>query len=324
MNTSLGLQGGSGAAAMDVQLWRSAPNTWQFSSVGGGAPIIDFNNAQLIHTSFGLAQFGRCYTQTGAPNTDSALAGVGTIFFGPSLLGNVITLQDPVTLTMETQTFSQIPIVISGFSNGVYDLYINSASATTVAATTTVWSGVNTPPTRSIDPANRLAKNGSPQSLLVAVFRVSSAVVADAPGGTSGGSLRNISNLYNPVPKSMGFGPISVGSSGGGYPTANSTTDSFVVPFVGAYSFSYIVTAVQQPNAGGGVVGLGIAANNNTTPTTNIQFTAYAANALGGITAALPIVPQAGQNTVNTFGGIVGTATLNSVTNLQTASTIYV
>ncbi len=317
MNTSLGLQGGPGNAAMDVQFSRSAADTWLLAKVGGAAAILDMAGSRIIHTSSIVSNGGRAYGITGAPFQDTTSGGVGTFFYGPDGRNNTITLQDTGTNQLTTQIFAQISQSVT-LADGMYDFYVKTASSTTISGSTTVWGGINTPPARGTDILGRLTKSGDAGALLVAVFRVVSNLTYDYQG------FRRICNLYNPVPKAIGVGPSNIGASGAAYPTAVGGGAEFLAPFANnTGSFLYAGHVVAQHSLANGIAGLGIALNSVVTPINTAQYQAYANNASSSITLPVQVLgAAAGVNTLTGFLGVVAGGGTTTNSNYYTAGII--
>lgn len=184
--------GPGGSTAPDVDFQRSATTTIQLQPSGS---TIDMNNGSFINVSSLSGSSapavcgGRVYMTTGAPYTNHAAA--TTIFFGPAI-SNQININGTV------QTFSEVSLAIGALSTGMYDVYVNSASSTTVGLSTSVWGGLNTPPTRGTDIYGRLTKDAAAGFLLVASIYIngSNQVEDDA-------SLRGIGNVYNLAPRNL-------------------------------------------------------------------------------------------------------------------------
>lgn len=312
MNTSLGLVGGSGSAAPDVKFVRSAANTWQIATTAGGAAILDMNGGQIIHTYLGTINNGRMYGITASPYADTTSAGVTSIFFGPAAGGGVITLQDTSVNQLTTQTFSQISLSTT-LADGLYDLYIKSASSTTISASTGAWSSTTAPPTRGTDIIGRATKNGDAGSLLVGAFRVVSNTVYDYT------ARRNIHNLFNQVSKRFAGTPGTQGPTGVVFPAAIGTFGVGIAEYIqtlstgpGSAEFTFISSIqLSAINVIGGI-GIGI---NATTATSLAIYQAYAATTQTTVACGLSPSPAAGLTTINFLLGVVGgggNETLNS------------
>jgi len=222
MTTDKGLQfGPGGTTTPDVELIRSATNTLQFLAPGGGTATLDGNGGTIDNVanitlasggdlnlnggfisglSLGMVNNGRLYMVSGSPYADSSAA--ATLYFGPTG-GNQITLYNGSAEV--TQTFSEVSISTGALSTGVYDVYVKSASSTTVVLSTVAWGGLTIPPTRGTQDG-RPTKNGDATSLLIA------AVWVDGSNHvTDNTSIRGLSNLYNTMSKSV-FAQVPVAS----------------------------------------------------------------------------------------------------------------
>jgi hypothetical protein len=276
MTTNAGLQfGPGGSTAPDVAWIRSASNTIQLRTPAGGAAIEDGNGGTLQNfanitlasggtfnlnggsisgTTFPVVNNGRLYLTSGSPYADTTAT--GTLYFGP-INGNQITLYNGSAEV--TQTFSQVSLSVGGLSaSTVYDIYVKSASSTTVVLSSVAWSGLNTPPTRGTQDG-RFTKNGDATSLLVgAIYLNAGSQVTDDT------ATRGVNNLYNQIPRAL-FANDSTTSwtYSGAIRAANSnTTDgtgrfSFVQTLTNA---ALDVTCFCAVNSGGnaGSIGIGL------------------------------------------------------------------
>jgi hypothetical protein len=215
MTTDKGLQfGPGGSTAPDIELKRSAATTLQILTPAGGAGTFDGNAGTLqnfsnITLSSGgtlnlnggtlsgftsaMVNGGRLYLVSGTPFSDSG--STSTLFFGPAY-GNQITLYNGSSEV--TQTFAQVSLsLVSLTVNSVYDVYVKSASGTTVALSTVIWTNTTTPPTRGTQDG-RLTKSGDATSLLAGSIFINASNQA-----IDNTSTRGVSNLYNAVPRAM-------------------------------------------------------------------------------------------------------------------------
>jgi hypothetical protein len=248
----------------DIGIRRTTNNTIQLyvpnnDGETSPVPVFDFTNAVLLSNPPLPIPGGRLYLTTGAPYTDTGTSTV--LYYGPAT-SNVITLSNGTNEV--PQTFVQISVSIGSLSSGVYDVYINSASSTTVALTLTAWGGMNTPPTRSTDGFGRPCKSATPNDLLVGAIYVNGSNQT-----VDNTSERWVSNLYNTIPRSLWCtDPTTTWatSSTAPVPANSSTTDG-----IGRVSF---VSVLPNPgfhvtcfgdtgnSSGGGPAGyLGIGAN---------------------------------------------------------------
>jgi hypothetical protein len=275
MTTNAGLQfGPGGSTAPDVSLIRTAANTLQLRTPAGGAAIedgnggtlqnfatitlasggvINLNGGSISGTAFPMVNNGRLYLTSGSAYADGGAT--GTLYFGPAT-GNQITLYNGTSEV--TQTFSQASLSVGGLSaSTVYDIYVKSASSTTVTLSSVAWSGLNSPPTRGTQDG-RLTKNGDATSLLVGtIYLNGSSQVTDNT------ATRGINNLYNQIPRAL-FANDSTTSWTYGTATiraANSnTTDgtgrfSFVQTLANA---AFDVTSFCAANSSGNTASIGI------------------------------------------------------------------
>jgi hypothetical protein len=138
-----------------------------------------------------FTQQGRLTDTTATPNGGNSSSGSTTLYFTPSYNGNQITLYNGTAWV--TQTFAEINLAVNTLTSGdVYDVYITSASSTTVTMSVVAWSG-NTPPTRDTQ-NGRLVKHSTPTALLVGTIYT--------PDGThvySWNGQRYINNFYNQI-----------------------------------------------------------------------------------------------------------------------------
>jgi hypothetical protein len=326
LTTSTGLQGGPGNAALDVQMSRTAANTWGVQAVGGGAGNIDLSGGLLLHAADLIVNGGRAYGITGAPYQDTTSGGVASIFYGPAV-HKYITLIDPGTSTPTTQTFSEVSLSVAALGTVVLDLYVKSASTTTVTLSSVSWAGVNTPPTRQTDALGRLCKNGDTASLLVAVAYVQSNLAFDFAGSAAAiNGNRAIYNIYNQVTKALGSTGVNVGPSAAAYPTQVTGKEIFLAPFTnGQESFGYVLLSEGQHSLANGQAGIGVSLNSNVTPGVTGVFQAYAINAVGTMGAALSMPGAlAGLNQIFWFTGVVsggGNVTSSNMSGTSELST---
>jgi hypothetical protein len=235
------IQFGPGTAtATDVGIKRSGAITLQlYSPSSAGTPIFDLGGGSL-ETNGSPAYMingGRLYLVSGSPLADGSSSGNATIYFGPaySTFGNLITLYSGTAEA--TQTFAETSLSISALATGVYDVFVSSASSSTITLSTSAWSGLNTIPTRGVQDG-RLTKNGTATALLVGsiyVYNPSSGVTYDWLGG------RDVSNVYNALPKTF-FASITTASW---TPGSLGSTNSNVTDGQGRVSF---VTAIAGQN----------------------------------------------------------------------------
>lgn len=290
MNTSLGLEGGPGGATVpDVQFSRSAATTWQIAAVGGGAATLDMNQGAVINTNLGMPMHGRLYGATGDPYGVTDIASTSNIYYGPTSLGNFITLENVTTGTLVTQTFAQATLALSGLTaNTGYDVYATSASSTTITLSTSAWTG-NTPPARGADIAGRLTKTGAVNSLLVGAFyAVSATTTKDNVGG------RWISNVFNPIQRAL----VAQDNTASWTLTSNvaqsmngNTTDGVGRFSIFSVSANYGLArmnnfVIGQSNTLGSIVNAGIGVNSTTVYFSVGSYQAYAINSQGTISSS--------------------------------------
>ena len=190
------IQFGPGSStAVDVELKRSATLTLQLSSPGAvGTPIFDLTQGIEYSNSPNPIPGGRLYLTTGSPVANANAA--ANVYYGP-YRSNTVTISNGTNQV--PQTFAQTTLSLSALSTAtVYDIYITSASPTTISFVTVAWGGINTPPTRSTDSYGRLCANGTPADLLVG-----SIYVNGSNQTVDNTSERWVSNIYNAVPRAM-------------------------------------------------------------------------------------------------------------------------
>lgn len=159
------------------------------SQLSASAGILQAQLGFTIPTT--MVSQGRMYGTSGSPFADTTNA--TSVYFGP-VYGNQIVLYNGTTEVL--QTFSEVSVLLSGLTaSTMYDLYVTSASSTTVTLSTTAWSGVTTPPTRGTQDG-RLTQNGTPAALYVGSFYNGSAQVTEDRTAE-----RFIWNYYNRYPK---------------------------------------------------------------------------------------------------------------------------
>jgi hypothetical protein len=300
--TDKGLQfGPGGSTAPDIELIRSAVNTLQILTPSGGPGIYDGNGGTLQNfatitlasggvfnlnggsisgTSFPMVNNGRLYLTSGNPYADTGAS--TTLFFGPTQ-GNQITLYNGTAEV--TQTFMEASIGIGGLSsNTVYDVYVKSASSTSVILSTVAWSGINTPPTRGVQDG-RLTKNGDATSLLVgAISMTGSSTCVDNT------STRGVSNLYNAVSRALFAQDSSTAAATATIAPVNAnTTDgtgrvSFVCVLANQAIEVNYSQSIQLIGAYTGSFGLGF--NSTTAYNTNAIFSGSGFSTAGSVSYA--------------------------------------
>jgi hypothetical protein len=139
-----------------------------------------------------LVNGGRIYVVTGSAYQDAPYT--GHLYFGPAT-SNTITLYNGTSEVL--QTFSEASYSLSSTSQGMYDVYVNSTSSTSVAESLVAWSNNTTQPTRDVQDG-RLCKHSAPTYLFVGSIYVNgSNQTADWTGE------RWVSNFYNLAPKGL-------------------------------------------------------------------------------------------------------------------------
>jgi len=301
MTTNAGLQfGPGGSTAPDVALIRSAATTLQVRTPGGAAAILDgdggtlqnfatvtlasggvfnLNGGSISGTSFPAVNNGRLYLTSNSPYADTGAS--STLYYGP-INGTQITLYNGTAEV--TQTFSQVTLAVGGLTaSTVYDIYVKSASSTTVALSYVAWSGLNTPPARGTQDG-RLTKNGDATSLLVgAIYLNSSSNVTDNT------STRGVSNVYNTIPRALNCVDTTASwtcTSVVPQPSNANTTDGVGrVSYVQAIQGAYGLTAEcwGQAAYAGAQPSLGIGINSTST---GVVFAAQTESS-GSLTATL-------------------------------------
>lgn len=181
--------GAGGSSVLDVGLERIAANV-----ITPYVPSGATGTASLVGNIANSYVGGRLYLTTSSPLADHVAT--GTLFYGP-YTSNAVTISNGSNQI--PQTFAETSLSLSGLStNTVYDIYITSASPTTISFVTTAWGGINTPPTRSVDSYGRSCKSGTPADLLIgAIYVNGSNQTVDIP------AERFVSNLYNAVPRAL-------------------------------------------------------------------------------------------------------------------------
>ena len=188
--------GVGGTTAPDVGFIHSATNTVQLNNgtLNTGTGYLDMNYGAFTNAPIGLTPGGRLYMTTGSPYADGSAA--ATVYYGPAT-NNALLINNGTAYIL--QTFAQVSFSVGALATGMYDVYIKSASLTTIGTpSTAAWGGLNTPPTRSTDSFGRLTKNGDTTSLLVGVVYVDGSAHT-----TDTASSRNVGNLYNQISKPM-------------------------------------------------------------------------------------------------------------------------
>lgn len=91
----------------------------------------------------GISQRVRLYGTTGNPTADAGTA-LTTLFVGP-YTGNTVALYNTGTAQWVSQSFAETSFAVPATTDTIYNVYINSASSTTIAITTTAWTNDTTP-----------------------------------------------------------------------------------------------------------------------------------------------------------------------------------
>lgn len=252
---------------------------------------------------------GRLYLTSGSPYADGNAT--TSLLYGPAQ-------HSLIALNGAIQTFSQISISTAALATGNYDVYINSASLTTIAASMVVWSG-STPPTTSFDSFGRICKNSDVTKLFVG-----SVWVNGSGQVTDNTNLRGISNYYNAVPgalfgtdTTMGWTVTSITPV-----TANGNTTngvgrvSFITCRAGLAAIninSYDTTS--SPNTGNTYPNSGIGINSTTVATVSgagaATITGTNINASSTIALSYAYAPSPGLNFLQrlNWGSAGGTQT---------------
>lgn len=249
--------GPGGSTAPPVYLVYEATNTLQLNPAGS---TLDMQTGSIINvsnisgTTAPAACGGRLYLTSGMPYQDTNAT--GTLYFG----SNAREFSGQININGTLQPFSEVSMSLSALTaSTVYDIYVNSASSTTVTLSTVAWSGINTPPTRSKDSYGRLVKNGTPADLLVG------AIYVNASNQTvDNTSSRQVSNIYSTVPRAMSASdPNPATATSSIAPVDGNTTDGVGrVSFISVvsnqgFSFSYAQSVFLSTSATG-TIGLGL------------------------------------------------------------------
>jgi hypothetical protein len=324
MTSNAGLQFGPGGTTVpDIELIRSATNTLRILVPGGGPGTFDgnagtlqnfsnitltsggslnLNGGTLVGFSFPMVNNGRLYLTSGSPYADTGAS--NTIYYGPTN-GNQITLYNGTTEV--TQTFSEVSLVISTLTaSTMYDVYVKSASSTTVVLSTAAWGGLNTPPTRGVQDG-RYTKNGDATSLLIASIYINASQLT-----TDNSTARQVSNVYNAVPR--GLLCTDTTSSWTSATTSVATANGNTTDGVGRVSFAQALGAVSgmqivcygvcaAGGSGGQYAALGFGINSTTT---------YTASGIGNSTVT-------GDATITVSGVFTPTIGYNYLQRLDSA-----
>lgn len=322
------IQFGPGSAtATDVGINRSGANTLTLYDPASASTPCYLTGVNLNTIP---VNGGRIYGTTGQPfaDADDSL----TLYFGPAY-SNTITLENATSLQLVTQTFSQASASVTGLTSAtMYDVYVNSASSTTVAISFVAWSGVNTPPTRGTDILGRATANGAVNKLLVgSIYAVSDGVnvacwdrvLKATVIGTVGSGARLIHNVYNRIPKSC----CSIGSNntGGTFATFTAVANPDVQYCLSFADESPIGTEVCYASAANlnAIVYFGISLNAANSPMdSGNAYTAFQ-NTLGGqpvtMMASCVIPPAAGLTNIrSTLQTSAGTGNWNLIHGIVT------
>jgi hypothetical protein len=277
----------------------------------GGAAAPTFRALVAADIPNTMVNGGRLYALTGAPYGDTTGSGSGSVFFGPAL-HNQITLPSGGSFAEITQIFSETSAVVTGLNSGwYYDVYIGSASSTTVSITTLAWSTSGTvPPTRAtVD--GRLVQNADHSKLFVGTIYIS----GSAPNNifkTTG--ERDIDNYYNKdeelISSSYNGLNTTAGTTttGGGGNIATSGTDKEMPIEIQA-------EAVCQNSVATGTTATLITGieNGATGVKSSATYQAFAINAVGSEMCFYTYIPNASLQMIS--GGVTaasGTGTLQT------------
>lgn len=275
--------GAGGSAAPDVGVSRTIANTIQINNgtLNSGPAFLDLTFAAITNIPLAVYPGGRIYLGTGAPYSDHAAT--SNIFYGPATNNSILLFNASSNLYL-TQSFAEASGSVGSLTpNTVYDVYINSASSSTVALSFVAWGGLNTPPTRGIDSFGRAIQNMTPANLFVGAIYVNSSNQV-----TDNTSTRGVSNIYNTILRAMtAADPSTASATSSIAPVDGSTTDgvgrcSFVSAMAGkSVNFNYSQT-VQAGTTESGSFGLGL--NSTTAYNSNNQYSGVAVTVPGAVT----------------------------------------
>lgn len=267
------LRYGPGSATVaDVGLSRSNTNTIQLNNgtLNTGTGYLDMTYGIVYNAPLNAIPGGRLYMTTSLPYADHAAA--TTIFYGPAT-ANTLLINNGTGYIY--QTFAEMSFSVGALATGMYDIYIKSATPTTIATpTTAAWGGLNTPPTRTTDNYGRLCKSADTTSLLVGVVWINGSNQAEDDT-----SIRSICNSYNTIRKPV-FAQIPVASwapsgSTWGATNANTTYGQGRVgvvslsPNLSAPDLSYTQPAHVEVVAADSIYSTGIGLDSTSAPSSN-------------------------------------------------------
>lgn len=211
-------------------------------------------------------QQGRLSDSVNEPEGSNSEGGSANLYFIPGYDGNLISLYNEITQSWITQTFTAVIQAVNGTidTETVYDVYVHSASSTTVALSFLAWSTNTTSPNRDVQ-NGRLIKNGDPTKLFIGIIY--------SPNGDNVYSWtgeRYIWNMYNKIPLRLSATQIGVGNYNYSFTTVrpqNANTQDGEGRFSAIFDPTYpniqiIWTGTLNSNDGnttsGGRAGLGI------------------------------------------------------------------
>jgi hypothetical protein len=286
--------GPGSSTAVDVGISRSNTNTIQFNTgtLSTGTAYVDYTYAIPFNAPFSTSPGGRLYMTTAAPYGDHAAA--TTVFYGPAV-SNTILINNGTGYIL--QTFSEVSFSTAALASGVYDVYVKSASNTTLATpTTAAWSG-STPPTRTTDNYGRSCKSGDTTSLLVGAVSVNG-----SNNVTDNTATRGVCNIYNVAARTL-FAQIASTSwtyASTTWRASNANTTD------GQGRFSFLVANAQSPTtidatfmqgltANGGAGGSAIGLDSTTAPyNSSFIMNSAGANATSNTVRQTITAPTAG------------------------------
>lgn len=260
------------------------------------------------------------YTQSLAPNSDSS--GSSSTLYAGGLNNNVQTFYDGIG-TFYNVICSQLAITMSGNTAGLpVDVYgkgggIGSNSYTT---SQTNWTSATVPPTRGVDPAGRLCKNGDTSSLLIGSYvPLSATTTQDDPSAHDvfGVLTQRTKNFYAAPTANASTSSTTFVAEGASTTNGVGRVAYFEAVPISPINFTY--TAYVTNNTVGAQTFIGIGINSTTIGTVAALYSQLGTG--GGDTIALNYIlpPPTGSGyaqklfaVTSSTGNVVATTTVSS------------